>query len=106
VLLIRLACTSAEAYRKCTCVGQTNSRSGSPNPAVRAARCCPSAGAGHDRRVSRPAACRSHCQPLGRWKMPFEFPILLLLILARFMTDNQGPKKSESTGLSSKNLSH
>ena len=38
--------------------------------------CCSSPGAGHDRRVSRPTVCRSHCQPPGRWKMPFEFPIL------------------------------
>jgi len=51
------------------------SRSGSPNPAAHAAR-YPAPGMTDASAVLRPAACRSHCQPPGRWKMPFEFPIL------------------------------
>jgi hypothetical protein len=54
---------------------ETVSRSGSPNPAARAAR-HPAPGMTDASAVLRPGACRSHCQPPGRWKMPFEFPIL------------------------------
>ena len=43
----------------------TVSRSGSPNPAARAAR-HPASGMTDTSAVQRPAACRSHCQPPGR----------------------------------------
>jgi hypothetical protein len=70
-------CSSPSAETAFAIAFETVSRSGLSQrlPQPRSA-CCPSPGAGHDRRVSRPAACRSHCQPPGRWKMPFEFPIL------------------------------